>query len=129
MLISTGTIRPAYSSWADCALVGLGGLRIDDGGHGVTLRLAFTPDAQGKGYGPELGRTALAFAFEVVGLERVIAITRPENLRGQRSLEKFGMVRERELKREDGGTLLLYAAVNQKGHPDRAGLGLHHRRR
>jgi RimJ/RimL family protein N-acetyltransferase len=95
-------------------LVGLGGLRIHDGGHGVALRAAFTPDAQGKGYGPELGRAALAFAFEVAGLDRVVAITRPDNLAGQRSLEKFGMLRERELKREDGRTLLLYAAFNPK---------------
>jgi RimJ/RimL family protein N-acetyltransferase len=93
-------------------LVGLGGLRVDDGGHGVALRLAFTPEAQGKGYGPELGRAA--FAFDVVGLDRVVAITRPDNLPGQRSLEKVGMRREREAKREDGRTVLLYAAFNPK---------------
>lgn len=95
-------------------LVGLGGLRIHDGGYGVALRGAFTPEAQGKGYGPELGRAALAFAFDVVGLDRVVAITRPENLPGQRSLEKFGMLREREVTRADGRTLLLYAAFNPK---------------
>lgn len=98
-------------------LVGLGGLRIHDGGHGVALRAAFTPEAQGKGYGPELGRAALAFAFDVAGLDRVVAITRPENLAGQRALEKFGMLREREITREDGRTVLLYAAVNPKATP------------
>lgn len=95
-------------------LVGLGGLRIHDGGYGVALRAAFTPETQGKGYGPELGRAALAFAFDVVGLDRVIAITRAENPAGQRSLEKFGMVREREFKSEDGRILLLYAASSPK---------------
>lgn len=95
-------------------LVGLGGLRIHDGGFGVLLRAAFTPEAQGKGYGPEFGRAALAFAFDVVRLERVVAITRAENLAAQRSLEKFGMVRDREYKQEDGRTLLLYAAFNPK---------------
>jgi ribosomal-protein-alanine N-acetyltransferase len=95
-------------------LVGLGGLRVHDGGHGVALRLAFSPEAQGKGYGPELGRAALAFAFDVVGLDRVVAITRPDNLPGQRSLEKVGMRREREAKREDGRTVLLYVAFNPK---------------
>jgi ribosomal-protein-alanine N-acetyltransferase len=95
-------------------LVGLGGLRVHDGGHGVALRLAFTPEAQGKGYGPELGRAALAFAFDVVGLDRVVAITRPDNVAGQRSLEKVGMRREREATREDGRTVLLYAAFNPK---------------
>lgn len=106
-----------FGSWtieerAGGRLVGLGGLRIHDGGFGVALRVAFIPEAQGKGYGPELGRAALAFAFDVVGLDRVVAITRPDNLPGQRSLEKFGMVLEREYERADGRALLLYAAFN-----------------
>jgi [ribosomal protein S5]-alanine N-acetyltransferase len=108
-----------FGSWtaserASGRLVGLGGLRIHEGDYGVALRGAFTPESQGKGYGPELGRAALAFAFDVVGLDRVVAITRPDNLPGQRSLEKLGMRRERELKREDGRTLLLYVAFNPK---------------
>jgi RimJ/RimL family protein N-acetyltransferase len=107
-----------FGSWtaterASGQLVGLGGLRMH-GEHGVALRAAFTPEAQGRGYGPELGRAAVAFAFDVVGLNRVIAITRPDNLAGQRSLEKFGMIRERQLVRDDGRVLLLYAAVNPK---------------
>ena len=93
-------------------LVGLGGLRVH-GGFGVIMRAAFTPEAQGKGYGPEFGRTALAFAFDVVGLDRVSAITRPDNVAAQRSLEKFGMVLEGAYK-EDDWTLLLYAAFNPK---------------
>ena len=80
----------------------------------MALRLAFIPEAQGKGYGPELGRAALAFAFDVVGLDRVVAITRLDNLPGQRSLEKVGMRREREVKLEGGRTVLLYAAFNPK---------------
>jgi [ribosomal protein S5]-alanine N-acetyltransferase len=108
-----------FGSWtaserASGRLVGLGGLRIHEGDYGVALRGAFAPGSQGKGYGPELGRAALAFAFDVVGLERVVAITRPENLAGQRSLEKFGMRCEREIERADGRTLLLYAAFNPK---------------
>ena len=95
-------------------LVGLGGLRMHDGGFGVALRAAFTPEAQGKGYGPEFGRAAIAFAFDVVGLDRVVAITRPDNLAGQRALQKFGMVRDREYQREDGRALLLYVAFNPK---------------
>lgn len=106
-----------FGSWtaterASGRLVGLGGLRVHTGDHGVAVRVAFTPDAQGKGYGPELGRAALTFAFDVARLERVVAITRLENVPAQRSLEKFGMVREREIRTEEGRTLLLYAAFN-----------------
>ena len=95
-------------------LVGLGGLRLHEGEHGVAMRAAFAPEAQGKGYGPELGRAAMDFAFDVVGLDRVIAITRPENVAGWRALEKLGMQRERELSGDGGRALLLYAAVNPK---------------
>lgn len=106
-------------------LVGLGGLRVHDGKLGVAIRAAFTPEAQGRGYGPELGRAALTFAFEVAKLDRVVAVTRLDNLAGQRSLEKLGMVLEREIATAEGKTLLLYAAVNPtrkcSPSPQRAG--------
>ena len=86
-----------------------------NGDLGVALRAAFSPDAQGKGSGPEFGRAALTFALEVARLERVVAITRLENLASQRSLEKFGMVSEREIKADGGRTLVLYAMYNPKG--------------
>jgi [ribosomal protein S5]-alanine N-acetyltransferase len=90
-------------------LVGLGGLRVHTGDYGVAIRLAFTPEAQGKGYGPELGRAALAYAFDVAQLDRVVALTRADNVPSQRSLEKCGMVREREIRMASGRTILLYA--------------------
>ena len=92
-------------------LVGLGGLRVHERGLGVALRAAFTPETQGKGYGPELGRAAAGFAFDVLGLDRMIAITRKDNLAGQRFLEKFGMSLEREFP-GDHGPVLLYALFN-----------------
>ena len=115
-----------FGSWTACEratgrFAGLGGLRIH-GEYGVAMRLAFIPEAQGKGYGPELGRAALAFAFDVGGLDRVVGITRLENLPGQRSLEKFGMVREREIRTGDGRVLVLYAAFNpKKGRTNQSG--------
>jgi RimJ/RimL family protein N-acetyltransferase len=106
-----------FGSWtlterADDRFVGLGGLRVHDGPFGVLLRAAFTPEAQGKGYGPEFGRAALAFAFDEVGLQEVAALTRPENVPGQRGLEKFGMRRARNWTQEDGRELILYVACN-----------------
>ncbi len=108
-----------FGSWtltekASGALVGLGGLRVHEGDHGIAMRAAFTPEAQGKGYGSELGRATVDFAFNVVGLDRVIAITRRENIAGQRSLEKSGMSFERELLGESGRVIFLYALFNPK---------------
>ena len=53
--------------------------------------------------------------FEVAGLDRVVAITRATNGPGQRSLEKFGMTREREWTTDEGRTLVLYAIVRPGG--------------
>lgn len=93
-------------------LVGLGGLRVHTGDYGVAIRLAFSPEAQGKGYGPELCRAALTFAFDVAKLDRVVALTKSDNVRSQRSLEKCGMALEREIRLESGRTILLFAAFN-----------------
>jgi [ribosomal protein S5]-alanine N-acetyltransferase len=108
-----------FGSWtaserATGKLVGLGGLRVHSGGLGVAMRVAFAPEAQGKGYAPELGRAALAFAFEIAKLDRVVAITRLDNIASQRSLAKF-MAREREIKADGGRMLVLYAMHNPKG--------------
>lgn len=95
-------------------LVGLGGLRVHEGDLGIALRAAFTPETQGKGYGPELGRAAAGFAFDVLGLDRIVAVTRQDNLAGQRFLEKFGMSLARELSSESGRVVLLYELFNPK---------------
>ena len=93
-------------------LIGVGGLRVHSGNLGITVRGALIPEKQNMGYGPELGRAAVAFAFDVVGVDRVIGVTLADNIAGQRSLEKFGMVREKSFLSEDGRTLLLYAVRN-----------------
>ncbi len=106
-----------FGSWtvresAGDRFVGLAGLRVHDGPFGILLRAAFTPEAQGKGYGPEVGRAVLTFAFNVVGLARVSALTRHENIPGQRGLEKFGMTREGTWIQDDGRELIVYVADN-----------------
>ena len=106
-----------FGSWtiterASGRLIGVGGLRVHSGHLGVTVRGAFIPEKQRLGYGPELGRAALAFAFDVVGVDRVIGVTLANNVAGQRSLEKFGMVRESSFLSDDGRPLLLYAVRN-----------------
>jgi [ribosomal protein S5]-alanine N-acetyltransferase len=95
---------------------------VHTGDYGVAIRLAVTPDAQGKGYGPELCRAALDFAFDVAKLDRVVALTRSDNRPSQRSLEKCGMAREREIRMESGRTILVYAAFNpNSGRRNRTG--------
>jgi len=45
----------------------------------------------GYGYATEGARAALAFAFEVLGLEEIISFTVPANARSRRVMERIGM--------------------------------------
>jgi ribosomal-protein-alanine N-acetyltransferase len=46
----------------------------------------------GRGLATEAARAGLSFAFETLGLERIVAIVHPENVASRRVIEKLGMV-------------------------------------
>lgn len=50
----------------------------------------------GNGYAPEGARAALAYGFEKLGLEEIVAFTVPTNDRSMRVMEKIGMTRNIE---------------------------------
>jgi ribosomal-protein-alanine N-acetyltransferase len=88
--------RLGYAQWrvserAGDRLVGIAGLQPLDGGPDVGLTYALEPHSWGAGYATEAGAAALAYAFTDAGLERVVAIARPENAASVRVLEKLGM--------------------------------------
>jgi RimJ/RimL family protein N-acetyltransferase len=55
------------------------------------LGYALLPQHAGRGYAAEAARATLDHAFATLGLARVLAITRPDNLRSRRVLEAIGM--------------------------------------
>jgi RimJ/RimL family protein N-acetyltransferase len=55
------------------------------------------PAHQGRGYATEASRPLLAFAFETLGLHRVVGRLEPRNTGSARVLEKLGMRREAHL--------------------------------
>jgi RimJ/RimL family protein N-acetyltransferase len=55
------------------------------------------PAHQGKGYATEASRPLLAFAFETLGLHRVVGRAEARNIGSARVLEKLGMRREAHL--------------------------------
>jgi len=55
---------------------------------------AFLPGATGKGYALEVARAVLSFAFTNLKIEKILAITLPENERSVRLLNKLGMLPE-----------------------------------
>jgi RimJ/RimL family protein N-acetyltransferase len=52
------------------------------------------PEVQGRGYATEGAREMLRFAFEELGLHRVIAITDARNVASMRVMERIGMRKE-----------------------------------
>ncbi|SCG70134.1 GNAT family N-acetyltransferase [Micromonospora humi] len=91
---AAGEPRPEYRLAAvdGDRLVGLGGLSVTSVEHrrgeiGYAVRTAH----QGAGLGTEITRLLLDLAFEQVGLHRVEATTRPDNVASRRVLEKAGL--------------------------------------
>ena len=91
--------RHGFSFWAvtdreSGLLAGECGLYLLEGrGPEVELGYSFGTRWWGRGYAVEAARATLGEAFGPLGLERVIAITRPENHRSQRVLERLGFAR------------------------------------
>jgi ribosomal-protein-alanine N-acetyltransferase len=50
----------------------------------------------GRGLATEAARASLQFGFDPLGLERIVAIARPENHASQRVMQKLGMTYEKD---------------------------------
>jgi [ribosomal protein S5]-alanine N-acetyltransferase len=59
----------------------------------------------GKGYATEATQAILAFAFDDLKLEEVIAVTHPDNAASQHVLQKCGLVRDGTLNYNNGGEI------------------------
>ncbi|HET7451427.1 MAG TPA: GNAT family N-acetyltransferase [Thermoanaerobaculia bacterium] len=64
----------------------------------VDIGFAFLPEFRGVGYAAESAAAVLAWAREVVGVPRVVAITAPGNLRSQALLAKIGLHFEKNIR-------------------------------
>jgi ribosomal-protein-alanine N-acetyltransferase len=62
---------------------------------GVDVGYAFLPPFRSKGYAHESASAVLAYARDVIGLERLYAVVNPDNAGSIRVLEKLGMGFER----------------------------------
>lgn len=57
----------------------------------IELAYGFAHSHWGQGFATEAARACLAFGFEALDLEQIVAIVVPENKASQRVLEKLGM--------------------------------------
>jgi len=69
---------------------------------------AFLPAHRGHGYAVEAAAAVLDYGRATLGLERIVALTSPDNVASVRVLEKLGMRRTRVVRMtpDDPGTLL-----------------------
>lgn len=90
------------------------------GGGGTSqaeMGFVISPDRWGAGYAREAAEAVLRFGFAELGLHRIWATCRPENLASARVLERIGMQREGHLRdhvriRGRWQDSLLYAAIS-----------------
>jgi RimJ/RimL family protein N-acetyltransferase len=66
-------------------------------------------DLQGQGYATEAAAACRNHARETLGVDRLIAITRPDNRPSQRVAEKIGLAFEREATAASGLPIRVYA--------------------
>jgi RimJ/RimL family protein N-acetyltransferase len=72
----------------------------------VDIGYAFLPEFWSKGYAVESALAVKAYARDVVGLKRLVAITDPENQGSIRVLEKIGLRFERTIRLSEDDTEL-----------------------
>lgn len=84
-----------YGQWAlveraSGELVGRAGLWMPEGWPGLEVGWLLARRRWGEGFATEAGRTAIEYAFEVLGVEDVISLIRPENRASARVAERLG---------------------------------------
>ncbi len=75
----------------------------------IELIYVLASSAWGRGYATEIGQALKAYAFEEMGLGRLIALIEPENTASARVAEKVGLRLEKEVVRPGGEVRKVYA--------------------
>jgi ribosomal-protein-alanine N-acetyltransferase len=72
-------------------VIGDSGLQLLEGGPDVEVGYRLGREYRGRGYATEAARAWLAYGFETLGLDRILAVAWPENTASTRVMEKCGM--------------------------------------
>ncbi|MEQ9641690.1 MAG: GNAT family N-acetyltransferase [Alphaproteobacteria bacterium] len=80
-----------YAVLVDGVFAGECGLRWRDDRPEVEVSYGLLPAFRGKGYATEAARAVMAFGFETLKRQQIVAYSRSDNLVSHRVLEKLGM--------------------------------------
>lgn len=83
--------------------IGICGLLKRDSLPDVDVGFAFLPQFCSRGYAYESASAAISFGAKVMGLQRIVAITNPDNAASIKVLEKLGLRFERMIRLSEGG--------------------------
>jgi ribosomal-protein-alanine N-acetyltransferase len=75
----------------------------------IELIYVLASDSWGKGYATEAASVLRDYAFDQLGLRRIIALIDPENPASARVAEKIGMEYERETRRPSGKIMRIHS--------------------
>jgi RimJ/RimL family protein N-acetyltransferase len=94
--IINGFRRRGFGRWAvvkkeSGALIGYCGLSLRNEGVGVELAYLLSRSEWGKGIATEAGRASIRYGFERLKLDSIAALTRHENSRSRRVMQRLGM--------------------------------------
>jgi ribosomal-protein-alanine N-acetyltransferase len=73
------------------ALIGFCGLQYLDNTAEIEIGYRFAKEFWGMGFATEAAGATLRYAFEVLGLDRIVAVVQPENFASQSVIEKIGL--------------------------------------
>ena len=121
---ATGYVATAAAAW-ECdgvhkwiaydrvtnTVVGRGGLSRApvDGLVRLEVGWVLRGECRGKGYATEIGQAALAFGFDDLGAEEIVAFTEPDNTRSRSVMERIGMTDPRPIE-HDGQPFVCYTS-------------------
>ena len=98
----------AIESKATGRFIGRAGLHNPDGWPGIEVGWTIGREHWGNGYATEAGRAAMTWAFDVLGLEHIISVIHPENVRSIRVAERLGLSYERDTQVMGGIKVVVY---------------------
>lgn len=87
-----------------------------DGQNEFELIYVFDTWVWGKGYAAEAASAVKSYAFEQLGLKRIIALIDPDNIASERVASKVGMHLEKDTRRPSGKVLRVYALNADSGN-------------
>ena len=79
-----------YALKNNIEVVGRSGLRIFSGTDNVEFGHCYLSEHSGQGFGFEAALAVAEFGFKCVGLKKLVAILRPDDTRGLRSIKRIG---------------------------------------